>query len=118
MDINKIVEEYSTFDITQGIEKLLKMRQNLAILIMDITQHIAKLEEDAKEITARKKIELAVNELKQEGTGQDRKAKAIREMEGIIMQESEYEGQLKAYRIKFEGMKELSNSMSSYLNKM
>ena len=118
MNLDEIVKEYSTFDMTDGVEKLLRIRQNLSVLIVQITKVIADLEEASKDATATRKLEVATSELSFEGAWAERKNRAILACETEILSESQIEGSLKAYRIKFEGMKELSNSMSSYLNKM
>jgi len=118
MNLDIIIQEYSKFELQHGIEKILNLKHNLSLLIMQISKHIAKLESDSKELTAHLKIQRAVTELETEGTGQQRRNLSIQLNEDLILQEARAEGELKAYRIKLDGMRELSNSMASYLNKM
>ena len=118
MNLDKIIQEYSKFELQQGIEVILNLKHKLSLLIMKITQHIAKLEVESKEFTAELKIQRAITELETEGTGQQRRNLSIQLNEDLILQEAKAEGELKAYRIKLDGMRELSNSMASYVNKM
>jgi len=118
MDITEVLNEYREYDTTLGVDKLLTMKHNLSILIYECSKHIAKLEEKSKEATAYKKIHLATSELEIEGTGQFRKNQAIVDNETTIIAEAKLEGQLKAYKIKYDGMVNLSNSMASFLSKL
>ena len=118
MNITEILNEYRQYDITMGIDRLLTMKHNISILIYECSKHVAKLEEKSKEATAYKKIHLATSELEIEGTGQFRRNQAIVDNEITIIAEAKLEGELKAYKIKYEGMVNLSNSMSSFLNKL
>lgn len=118
MNLDSIIEKYSKFEIQQGVEVILNLKHNLSLLIMQITKHIATLEIESKEATASLKIQRAITELREEGTGQARRNKSIVLNEDLILIEANKEGELKAYRIKLDGMRELSNSMASYLNKM
>ena len=118
MNLDSIIEKYSKFELQQGIEVILNLKHNLSLLIMQISKHIATLEIESKEVTATLKIQRAITELTEEGTGQSRRNKSIQLNEDLILTEAKKEGELKAYRIKLEGMREISNSMASYLNKM
>lgn len=118
MNIKEIVESYRNYDSTVGIEELLRLKQNLSILIYQCAVHIAELEEKHKQMYADRKLQLAIDELSGEGTIAERKNKAIKSNKLLINTEAQLEGQLKAYRIKYDGMVQLSNSMASYINKL
>ena len=118
MNITQIIKEYSSYEMAHGVEHLLNLKHKLSILIYECARYIADLEEQSKNITAEKKISLATSELELEGTGQHRKNQAIKNNMELINREAELEGKLKAYRIRYDGMIQIGNSMSSYLNKL
>lgn len=118
MNLQEIIKQYEGYDMTQGVETLLELRKRVVILMNKLSYEIGLTEEMHKELSVKKKIALATKELELDGTGQDRKNKALIDQAEIVKRDAAMEGKLKAMRIKFESMKELSNSMSSFLNKL
>ena len=83
----------------------------------DKTREVLKdLEEESKTLTAELKVARALTEFGCDlKTGADRRNFAIKTHKEGIRQEGVNEGTLKGLKIQWESLKEMSNSMASYL---
>lgn len=117
MNLNEALQIFRSYDgVSQGVDMLLQCRQVIALNMWEMAGEIAKLEMRSKECTANRKVKLAVSELESdEKTVAERRADAIRNTGDVSMQEARLEGELKALRIKYDALGEVSNAISSFL---
>ena len=116
--IKDLIREYYGYDPSTGIDKLLEYRKKVSVELVKLGEEIMNLEEDAKQQAADLKVKQAKRELELEGSIQDRKNKATAELQADHIQAAILDGQLRGKRIYFESVREVLNSMSSYLNKL
>ena len=116
--IKDLIREYYGYDPSTGIDKLLEYRKKVSVEIVRLAEEIMELEEESRRQAADLKVKQAKRELELDGSIQDRKNKATAELQAEHIQAAILEGQLKGKRIYFESVREVLNSMSSYLNKL
>jgi hypothetical protein len=116
--MKELIDQYRAFHPEQGVEQLLRLRQKLSCALYDLGMKITDLEDRSKTKDKAVKISMAIKELDEDGTQMERKNKAVISTRSDAMEAARLEGELKGYRIQFESVKEILNSMSSYLQKM
>tara|TARA_R110002020_G_scaffold40381_10_gene119465 strand:+ start:127 stop:486 length:360 start_codon:yes stop_codon:yes gene_type:complete len=114
----EIKDWYSSYDSSQGLDELLKYRQQLSLCMYELACEIAELEEKSKAKEAERKREHAFAELESDkSTASARTQHAVLQTRLLREDEAKYEGQLKGCRIKYEALNGISHSMASYLSR-
>lgn len=115
---NRIINWYKEFDKNKNdLEDLLKARQKLSVELREIGSEIAKIQLKLKPLVHERKIMMARKKLESQlKTVSDREADAYVMTEEIRIEEGTLEGQLEANKIFHSDIREVLNSMSSWIN--
>lgn len=114
--IRNLLKEYQSYDASQSIDKAMDIRKRVSLWIYKIGEEIKDLEEKHKNIYAEIKLKKAFYTLdSKETTGADRANDAIKRLEEEIKKEATMDGTLRGLKIQWESLKEISNSIATYL---
>ena len=113
-----IINWYREFDKNKhDVEDLLKARQKLSVELRAIGQRIGEIQLQLKPLVHERKIMFARKKLKSElKTVAERDADAYVQTEEIRMTEGSLDGELEANKIFHSDIREILNSMSSWIN--
>lgn len=112
--MNKIIEWYSTYELEDGIENLLKARKALSIECHEVSIQAAKAELQHKSTYHARKISEAQRFLEADGTAAERSAKSIDEH--IRLKEAKAEGELRGMKLMLDSYFKVLDSMASQIN--
>lgn len=116
MTVDEIIDNCPRWFEVHDVDAMLKARGYLSLHIVELGKSLCEMEAKHPKLKSERKLKVMTEILTQSGTVQERESKAHQIHEGVILEEAELEGKIKAYRHRVEHLKELANSLASFIN--